>query len=160
MGPRLPAFNRWKVLVMMTSLPNIVILGAQGLLMLMGSKFLLKITRLQNIVPFILMFCGLVIFIKNFDPIDTKRPWAPKITTFCSEVILTKTFMPIKSRRPWLPILFHIFFNKAILVLGCSLLIPGVFGLDLSLTSISYLFCLEENDNYFVVCSINERLSQ
>ena len=62
---------RGKVSVMMTSLPNIVNLGAQGLLMLIGSKFLLKITRLQNVVLFIQMFCGLVIFIKNFDPIDS-----------------------------------------------------------------------------------------
>ena len=37
-----------KVLVMMNSLQNIVISGAQGLLMLMGSKFLIKITRPQN----------------------------------------------------------------------------------------------------------------
>ena len=38
-----------KVLVMMNSLHNIVISGAQGLLMLMGSKFLIKTTRPQNI---------------------------------------------------------------------------------------------------------------
>ena len=63
-----------KVLVMMTSLQNIVISGAQGLLMLMGSKFLIKMTRPQNIVLLLLMFCGLVIFIKNFDPINIRRP--------------------------------------------------------------------------------------
>ena len=34
----------------MTSLQNIVILGAQGHLMLMGSKVLIKMTRLQNIM--------------------------------------------------------------------------------------------------------------
>ena len=38
-----------KVLVMINSLQNIVISGAQGLLMLMGSKFLIKMTRPQNI---------------------------------------------------------------------------------------------------------------
>ena len=38
-----------KVLIMMNSLQNIIILGAQDLLMLMGSKFLIKVTRLQNI---------------------------------------------------------------------------------------------------------------
>ena len=37
-----------KVLVM-NSLQNIVISGAQGLLLLMGSNFLIKMTRLQNI---------------------------------------------------------------------------------------------------------------
>ena len=79
-----------KVLVMMTS-------GAQGLLMWRGSKFLIKMTRLQSIVLCILMFCGLVIFIKNFDPVNIRRPWALKITMFCSEIIITKTFVPIKS---------------------------------------------------------------
>ena len=39
--PRPPAFDRLKVLVMMTSLQNIALLGTQGLLMLMGSKFLI-----------------------------------------------------------------------------------------------------------------------
>ena len=43
-------------------------MGALGLLMLMGSNFLIKVTRPQNIVLFILMFCNLVIFIKNIDP--------------------------------------------------------------------------------------------
>ena len=37
-----------KVLVMMNSLQNIVISDAQGLLMLMGSNFLIKVTRLQK----------------------------------------------------------------------------------------------------------------
>ena len=66
-----PALN---FLIIMTSLQNIVILGAQGLLVLMGSKFLMKMTRPQNIKR--TMYCGLVIFIKNFDPINTRRPWA------------------------------------------------------------------------------------
>ena len=39
-----------------------------------GIKFFDKdVTSLQNTV-FILMFCGLVIFIKNFDPINIRRP--------------------------------------------------------------------------------------
>ena len=114
-----------KVLVMMNSL-QIVISGAQGLLMLMGSKFLIKMTRPQNTV-FILMFCGLVIFIKNFDPINIRRPWAPEITMFYSQFIMTKTFKPIKTRRHWPPIWFHIFFSKACLVLGRPFFIPGVF---------------------------------
>ena len=76
-----------KVLIMITSLQNFVISGPQGLLMLMGSKVLIKMTRPQNIVLFILMFCGpqnivlfilmfcgLVIFIKIFDPINIRRP--------------------------------------------------------------------------------------
>ena len=38
-----------KFLIIMTSLQNIGILGTSGLLMLMGSKVLIKMTRLQNI---------------------------------------------------------------------------------------------------------------
>ena len=72
-GQGLLLFIGSKVLIIMTSLENIDILDAQGLLMLMGSKFLIKMTRPQNIVLFILMFCGLVIFIKNFDPINIRR---------------------------------------------------------------------------------------
>ena len=101
-----------KALVMMNSLQNIVISGAQDLLMLMGSKFLIKMTRPQNTV-FILMFCELVIFIKNFNPINIRKPWAHEITTFCSEFIMTKAFKPIKTRRHWPLIWFHIFFSKA-----------------------------------------------
>ena len=56
------------------------------------------------------MFCGLVIFIKNFDPINIRRPCAHKITMFCSEVMMIKSFNPIKSRRPWPPIsISHLF---------------------------------------------------
>ena len=47
--PMLPAFDRIKILIIMTSLQSIVILSAHGLLMLMGSKILIKMTRPQNI---------------------------------------------------------------------------------------------------------------
>ena len=57
-----PGFDRFeKFLDKMNSLQNIIS-GAQGLLMLMGSKFLIKITRPQNIKT------------KNFDPINIRRP--------------------------------------------------------------------------------------
>ena len=59
-----------KIFVMMTSLQNIVISGAQGLLMLMGSKFLNKDDQAAKHCFFLLMF----IFIKNFDPINISRP--------------------------------------------------------------------------------------
>ena len=48
-----PVLIGLKVLVMMNSLQNIVISGAQGLLMLMGSKFLIKMTRPQNTVLYL-----------------------------------------------------------------------------------------------------------
>ena len=53
----------FKLLVMMTSLQNIVISGAQGFMILIGSIFLVKMIRLQSIVDFIFMFYSLVIFI-------------------------------------------------------------------------------------------------
>ena len=45
--------RRFKVLVMMTSLQNVVILAAEGFLMfdVDGSKFLIKMTSPQNIDP-------------------------------------------------------------------------------------------------------------
>ena len=62
-----PGFDRFESFGnMMNSLQNIVISGAQGLLMLMGSKFLMKMTRPQNI-KIKTVFLG--IFIKNFNPI-------------------------------------------------------------------------------------------
>ena len=105
-----PDFDSLKVLVMMTSLHNIVISGAYNPLMLMGSKLLIKMTRPQNIKIKRTMVYDLVIFIKNFNPIIIRRPWAPEIMMFCSEVIMTKTHKP---RRPWLSIWFQIFFSKA-----------------------------------------------
>ena len=63
-----------KVLVMINSLQNIVISGAQGFPDVYGINFLIEMTRLQSIVLFVLMLCGLVIFIKKFDPINIIRP--------------------------------------------------------------------------------------
>ena len=45
-----PGFDRLESFGHDDSLQNIVISGAQGLLMLMGSKFLIKMTRPQNTV--------------------------------------------------------------------------------------------------------------
>ena len=77
------------------------------------AKFFDKDDQATEHCSFISMFCGLVIFIKNFDPINIRRLWAPEITIFCCEFIMNKTFKPIKTRRHWLPIWFHIFFSKA-----------------------------------------------
>ena len=60
----------FKVVIMMNSLQNIVILGPQGLLMLMVSKFLIKMTRPQKLFLFMLIFCELVIFIKNIGGLE------------------------------------------------------------------------------------------
>ena len=54
----------------MTSLQYIIISGAQGLLMSMGSKFLIKMTRPQNIkMKEQCLQPG-----HHYNPIDIKRP--------------------------------------------------------------------------------------
>ena len=72
--------GRLKSLIMMTSLQNIVILGAQGLLMLMGSKLLVKISyQATKHCSFVFMFCSLVIFkLKKIDPIASRGLGHPK----------------------------------------------------------------------------------
>ena len=102
-----------KLLVMMNSLQNIVISGAQSLLMLMESKFFDKDDQATKHYDIRTMFCGLVIYFKSFDPINIRRLWAPEVTMFFSVFIMTKTFKPIRTRRHWLPIWFNIFFSKA-----------------------------------------------
>ena len=106
---------------------KIVIPGAQGLLMSLGSKCLMKMTRPQNIKIKRTMFCSLVIIIKTFDPINIRRPWAPEITIFCSEV--TRSKLPNLSKSgglgcfsSWPPfftpgvflVRFHSFFKEII----------------------------------------------
>ena len=71
---------------------------------------------------FILMFCGLVIFIKNFDPINTRRLCAPGITMLCSKVLMVNLLILSKAGALGCPFQFHIFFNKAFLVFGYSFL--------------------------------------
>ena len=110
------------------SLQNIVISGAQGLLMFMGSKFLIKMTRLQNIKTKKQCFAAWSSFIKNFDPINIRRPWALEKTMFCSEFIMTKTFKPIKTIRHWVD--FTSFSARPVLVLGQPFLHLGCFWLD------------------------------
>ena len=148
--------------------------GRKTLLVLIGLKVLVMINSLHNICYFrcsrppdvdgikifdeddqaakhclIVMFCGLVIFIKNFDPINIRRPWAPEITMLCSELIMTKTFKPIKTRRHWPPIWFHIFFSKACLVLGRPFFAPGVFLIRYiqlePLLDVEYYICSDWN---------------
>ena len=53
---------------------------------LMGSKFLIKMTRLQNIRIKRMMFGSLVIFITNFQHIKIRRPWSPEIPWQCFTV--------------------------------------------------------------------------
>ena len=54
-----------------------------------GIKILSKIAGSYNIVLLILI---LVIFINNFDPINVRRPWAPKIRMLCRVVIRIKSY--------------------------------------------------------------------
>ena len=129
-----------KILIIMTSLQNIVILGAQGLLMLMGSKFLIKMKQVtkhwlsgRHHKHWLSGHKTLNVLwpdnlIKNFDPINIRRPWAPKITMFRSEVMMIKIFNPIKSRRPLPPILIsYVSFLTRPIALGHSFFTPGLF---------------------------------
>ena len=76
-----------------------------------GVKIFGKDDQAAKHCSFILMFCGLVIFIKKFWFHQHHRPWAPEIT-FGSKFIMTKTYKPIKTRRYWPPIWFPILFSK------------------------------------------------
>ena len=66
----------------------------------MGSKLLIKMTRLQNIKMKRKLFYSPDIFIKNYDTINIRRPCAPELTLLCSEVIMAKTFILIKAGGP------------------------------------------------------------
>ena len=124
----LHASDTIKILIIMTSLQNIIILGAQGFLMLMGSKCLIKMTRLQNIKTKEHCFAtwsslsNILILSTSGDLEHLKY-----ITMFCSEVMMVKIFNPIKSRRPWPPISILHLFSKAFLVLGHPIFTYGVF---------------------------------
>ena len=53
-------------------------MGGQGLLLLMELKVLIMMIRPQNITrQATVMFCGLVIIIKTFNSINSRRPWPP-----------------------------------------------------------------------------------
>ena len=47
-------------------------------ILLMKLKFLIMMTRPQNVL-FLRMFCGLVIIIKIFNFINSRRPWPPNL---------------------------------------------------------------------------------
>ena len=69
----------------MTSLQIIIISGAQGLLMLMGSNGLIKMTRPQNIK--IKEHCFMAWPCLLYQHLDTNN------SNVCSKVIVTKTFI-------------------------------------------------------------------
>ena len=114
-----PAFDRIKSFDHLTSLQNIAILGAQGLLMLMGSKFLIKMTRPQNIKMKEQRFAAWSSVSKILIPSTSGDLEHPNKQCFCSEVMMIKSFNPIKTRRPCLPILISLL-QQDLLVLGCS----------------------------------------
>ena len=123
--PRIPDFDRLKVLVMMISLQNIVILGAQSLLMLMGSKFLMIMTRLLNIkIKNDVLWPGHLY--QKLWPHQHQEALSTQNTNVFSKVIVT-TFNLSETGGLGCPFFF---FNKAFLVLGHSLLCLECFGLD------------------------------
>ena len=82
-----------KILIIMTSLQNIVITGAQlqGLLMLMGSKFLIKMIRPQNIKMKEQCFVAWSSLSKILSH-QHQETLSTEITKFCSEVMMIKIF--------------------------------------------------------------------
>ena len=125
-GPCLLVLIGLKVLVTMNSLQNIVISGTQDLLMLMGSKFLIKITRPQNTV-FYLNVLRPSYFYQKFWSHQHQEALSTWNNNVLQWVHHDQIFKPIKTRSHWPPIWFPIFFSKACLVLGCPFFTPGVF---------------------------------
>ena len=97
--------------------------GAQGLLMLMGSKFLIKMTGRKTLF-FILMFCGLVMLIKNFDPINIRRHWAPEITMFC---LHDQNFQAYQNQEALAAHLISHLFQEGLFSSWPPFFTPGVF---------------------------------
>ena len=96
------------ILIMMTTLQNVAISRAEGLL-LDRLKFLIKMTRPQSPFSFNL---NVWFFIKNFYSIFSRRPWAPKITLFFS---VGQKFHFILSKQEDLSIHFDLtYFSKTI----------------------------------------------
>ena len=64
--------------------------GSKGLLLLMKFKFLIwwLLTRLQNTVLCLSMFCRLVIIIKNLNSINSKRLWLPLLISHVFQLSL------------------------------------------------------------------------
>ena len=129
-----------KVLFMKISLKNFIISGDQGFLMLMESKFLIKMIRPQNIKIKGIMFCGLVIFIRNSYPINIRRPWSPEIIMFCNEVIMKKLSNLSKPGGLGRPFDFTSFSVRSFLVLGHSLFTDGVFLVRYHKQRISWIY--------------------
>ena len=75
-------------------------MGGQGLLLLMELKVLIMMTRLQNItVACLVMFCGLVIIIKTFNSINSRRPWPP--------ILISHLFKHGLFLNSWLQLFLH-----------------------------------------------------
>ena len=84
-------------------------MGGQGLLLLMELKALKMMTRPQNITrQATVMFCDLVISIKTFNSINSRRPWPPILIS-------------------------HLFQHGLFKFLAATFFTPGVFWLGLLL---------------------------
>ena len=102
----------------------------------MGLIFLIRMIWPENILPFILMLCSLVISIKNIDQINIMRTWTSKITMFCSVVMWQTSNL---SKLGGLDCLIDFIFSpRPFYYLGISFLYLGWFGLHYILTSWSW----------------------
>ena len=72
------------------------------------------------------IFCDLVMFIKNFDPIGIRRPLAPETTMFYSEVMMIKNYSTYLNHRALAAHLIAHFFSKACFSPWLALFTPWV----------------------------------
>ena len=131
-----------KVLVMMNSLQNIVISGVQGLLWLMGSKLLIKMTRSQNTVIYLSVLRPGHLY-QKFWSHCIRKSWAPETT-------MTKTFKPIKTRSIGCSFDFTYFLARPVLVLGHSFSYLGCF-INVTGFEKSHLPRTQQQDTLFTI---------
>ena len=142
-------------------------MGDHGLLLLIDIKVLVKMISLQNIVISGAQRPPDVDEVKIFDKDDQaikhcsfylnvlwlghcyQKYWSHyhqvALSIWNNSVLqgdyYDQNFILIKDRTSWLPIWFHIFFNKAFLVLSNSCFTPGVFLFRFMNIQIDALLC-------------------
>ena len=100
-----------KVFIMLNSLKSIVISGAQNLLMLIESKFLIKMIRLKNIKIKIQCFVACRSSYQSYQHQEALSTWNNNILEWSYH---DKSLNLSKTRGLGCPFWFHIFFSKAL----------------------------------------------
>ena len=119
-----------KILIMMISLQNIVISDVQGLLMLMRSNSLIKMTRPQIIKIKRTMFCGLTSLSKILIPSISGGLEYLKWQYFAERSSWPKLSNLSKLGGLGCPFYLTSFSARPVLAFGCPFCTLGVFWLD------------------------------